>query len=231
MATTTDETAALRRLLTWMSPAFPVGSFSYSHGIEWAVEAGDVRDGATLSAWIESLLRHGAGRSDAILLAEAWRAATSNALDAILRADELAGALAAGRERHLETTAQGAAFLKAVRTGWSAPLLDALAARVSEGPTYPVAVGAVAGAHALPLAPAVTAYLQAWVATLVSAGVRLIPLGQSEALVVIAGLDPLVAELASAALSLTLDDLGGFAFRSDIAALRHETQHTRLFRT
>jgi urease accessory protein len=228
---TIEPQASLRRLLTWLSPSFPVGAFSYSHGLEWAVGAGDVRDRATLVAWLAALLRHGQGRSDGILLAHAWRAARGDDLDALHDLAELAAALASGRERHLETTAQGAAFLAALRTAWPVPLLDRLATHSEEGPAYPVAVGAAAAAHGLDLAPALHAFLHGVVANLVSAGVRLIPLGQSDGLRALAALDDAIAEAAEAAPALGLDRLGGLAWRSDIAALRHETQHTRLFRS
>jgi urease accessory protein len=228
---TSDAATALRRLLTWLSPAFPVGGFSYSHGLEWSIEAGDIRDRAGLVSWLEALLRHGAGRSDAILLAASWRAALDGRLSELLAIAELAAALAPGRERHLETTAQGAAFLKAVRTAWAAPLLDDLAGEVADGLAYPVAVGAAVAVHGVPLEPTIHAYLTGFVASLVSAGVRLIPLGQSDALISLAALDEIVSDVARGALSLGLDDLGGFVIRADIAALRHETQHTRLFRS
>jgi urease accessory protein len=68
----------LARLMIWLSPAYPVGSYSYSHGLEWTVEARDVKDAATLGTWVEDVLAHGAGRSDVIFLAEAWRAAAAD---------------------------------------------------------------------------------------------------------------------------------------------------------
>lgn len=226
-----EPAAAWRRLLAWFSPSFPVGGFSYSHGLEWAVEAGDVHDLASLVSWIETVLLHGSGRSDAILLAEAWRRTDAGDVDGLVTLAELAAALAFGRERHLETTAQGAAFLLAVRSAWPAPLLDRVASALEEGPAYPVAAGAAAAAHRIPLVLALEAYLHGFAANLVSAGVRLVPLGQSDGLRAIAALDPSVAAIAGAAAEVGLDGLGGFAFRADIAALRHETQHTRLFRT
>ena len=79
--------------------------------------------------------------------------------------------------------------------------------------------------------PALNAYLHAVTANLISAGVRLIPLGQTEGQRVLAALEPVAAATAQRALATSLDDVGGAAFRADIASMQHETQYTRLFRT
>jgi urease accessory protein len=220
----------LARLMLWLSPAYPVGAYSYSHGLEWIVEAGTVRDAATLGGWIEDLLVHGAGRSDAILLAEAWRALAAGDGRALARVAELAAALAPSAERRLETMAQGTAFLAATLAAWPRPELAELAGNGREV-AYPVAVGASAAAHGLPLVETAQAFAQAFAANLVSAGVRLIPLGQSDGLRVLAGLEPLFPPVVAAALAATLDDIGGVAIAADIASMRHETQYTRLFRS
>lgn len=215
----TDAAARLLRLMTWLSPAFPTGGFAYSHGLEWAVETGDVRDGATLEAWLADLLRHGSGRSDAILLRCAH--AADDAVLAEVAATALA--MAPGRERHAETLNQGRAFLLAAAP-WQGDVLP-------PDLPYPVAVGALAGRHGLPADDAVLAYLQVFTSNLVSAAVRLVPLGQTAGLRVVAALEPVLTETAAATAGATLDDLGGCAFRSDLAAMRHETQYTRLFRS
>jgi urease accessory protein len=220
----------LARLMMWLSPAYPVGAYSYSHGLEWIVEGGTVRDAATLGGWIEDLLLHGAGRSDAILLAEAWRALAAGDGDALARVAELAAALAPSAERRLETMAQGTAFLAATLAAWPRPELAELAADGREV-AYPVAVGAAAAAHGLPLVETVLAFSQAFAANLVSAGVRLIPLGQSDGLRVLARLEPMLPGMVAAALASGLDDIGGAAIAADIASMRHETQYTRLFRS
>ncbi len=222
--------AALARLMIWLSPAYPVGGYSYSHGLEWTVEAGKVRDAATLGAWIEDVLAHGAGRSDVIFLAEAWRALAVGDMAALEQVAELAAALAPSAERRLETMAQGTAFLAATLAAWPRPELAALAADGREV-AYPIAVGAAAAAHGLPLVETAQAFAQAFAANLVSAGVRLIPLGQSDGLRVLARMEPLIPRVVAAALACTLDDVGGAAIAADIASMRHETQYTRLFRS
>jgi len=216
--------------MIWLSPAYPVGGYSYSHGLEWVVEAGKVTDAHTLGSWIEDLLVHGAGRSDLIFLAEAWRAAAAGDSAALEGVAELAAAFAPSAERRLETLAQGTAFLAATRAAWDAPELERLAAGAGEV-AYPVAVGICAAAHGLPLVETAHAFAQAFAANLVSAGVRLIPLGQSDGLRVLARLEPLIARLLPPALAAGLDDLGGAALAADIASMRHETQYTRLFRS
>ena len=226
---TITEISALLRLMAWLSPAFPTGGFAYSHGIEWAVADGDINDTASLRVWVADVLRHGAGRSDAILLRHAHAATTAGDLDALAEVAELALAAQPARERQAEVAGQGDAFVLAAAS-WQPELLRALAARV-ENVAYPVAVGTLAGAHGIDAEAAVAATLQAFVANLISAAVRLVPLGQSAGLSVLASLEGVIAELAVATRNAALDDVGGACFRSDLAALRHETQYTRLFRS
>ena len=170
------------------------------------------------------------GRSDAIFLAEAWRAVAAGDERLLAEAVELAAAFAPSAERRLETLAQGAAFLRGDAGGVAAPGLERLAAEGAEI-AYPVAVGACAAAHGLPLAPTAQAFVQAFAANLVSAGVRLIPLGQTDGLRVLARLEPLIPRIVAGALAASLDDVGGAAVVADIASMRHETQYTRLFRS
>ncbi len=218
-----QEQASLIKLLTWLSPAFPTGGFAYSHALEWAVESGDVTSEATLLPWLEDVLRHGAGHTDSILLRHAHRADDA---DALAQVAEIAEAAANSRERRSETLGQGDAFTIAARV-WGAPLLDALDRPVA----YPVAVGALARAQGVPEDAAALGQLHAFVANLVGAAVRLVPLGQTAGLRVLAALEPSLRAIAAETRPLDLDDIGGACFRSDIAAMRHETQYTRLFRT
>lgn len=223
--------ASLYRLMAWLSPSFPVGAFSYSSGIEWAVEAGDIADAETLKDWLGVMLVDGGGICDAILFAHAHRAAASGDDKALRGVAELAAAFAPSKERHLETTAQGNAFIAAMRAAWSCDAIERLTS-VWDGPVaYPVAVAVASAGHGIALEPSLLAYLQAVAANWVSAGVRLIPLGQTQGLRVLAALEPVVALTAQRALGATLDDLGSAAFRADLASARHETQYTRLFRS
>jgi urease accessory protein len=223
--------AALYRLMTWLSPAFPVGAFSYSHGLEWAVEEGAVRDRASLIGWIEDLLAFGAGRNDAILLGAAWRGAQAQDWRALEEACAWGVALAPSAERQLETVQQGRAFAAAVLACWPCAAVERLCAAAGTAIAYPVAVAAAAAGHGVPLPPAAQAYLHAFAANLVSAGVRLVPLGQTDGQRALAALEPAVHRTAREACECTPEDLGGAAFLADIAAMRHETQHTRLFRS
>ena len=217
--------------MAWLSPAFPVGAFSYSSGIEWAVEAGDIKDAGTLLAWLSVMLAEGGGFCDAVLFAHAYRATTEGDDQALRGVAELAAAFAPSKERHLETTAQGNAFIEATRAAWPAPALDRLKAVWDGQVTYPVAVSVAAAGHGIALAPALSAYLQAVAANWVSAGVRLVPLGQTDGQRVLAALESVIASTAERALAAKLDDIGSSAFRADLASARHETQYTRLFRS
>lgn len=209
------------RLLTWMSPAFPTGAFAYSHGLEWVVEAADIVDEATLRVWLGDVIAHGSGRNDVILLRHALRAARDPAT--LGEIAELALATAPSQERRSEALNQGRAFMLAA-TPWGIP--DAPA-----DIPYPVAVGAVAGCHCVVEDDLVPAYLQAFSTNLISAAVRLVPLGQTAGLRVLASLETVVTVTADSTKNTSLDDLGGCAFRSDIASMRHEIQYTRLFRS
>jgi urease accessory protein len=225
------EAAALYRLMTWLSPAFPVGAFSYSSGIEWAVEAGDIGDAASLRDWLAAMLADGAGFCDGVFLAHAHRAASS-CDDAGLRdIAELAAAFAPSRERQFETSAQGRAFIEIARAAWNGDGLDRMISGCDGAIVYPVAVGLVSAAHAIPLAPTMHGFLHALTSNWISAGARLIPLGQTDSQRVLALLEQVVVAAAKRALDASLDDLGSATFRADLASMRHETQYTRLFRS
>ena len=213
--------AGLLHLLAWLSPGFPTGAFACSHGLECAIEDGDIGDEASLLIWLEDVLRHGSGRTDAILLRHAHRAARDPARLAELA--ELAAATAPSRERRSETIDLGTAFAAAAAP-WSPPDLP-------PAPPYPIALGALAGAHGIDPDAVTAAHLQAFAANLISAAVRLVPLGQSAGLRVLAALESAIREVAAATRTATLDEIGSAAFRSDLAAMRHETLYTRLFRT
>jgi urease accessory protein len=213
--------AHLLRLMTWLSPAFPVGAFSYSHGLETVIRDGTVADADSLSAWIAGLIEHGSGWTDAGLFKAAWDAAVARDALALAEIVELAEALAPSLERRRESLGQGEAFLIAARA-WGPPVLN--------GPiAYCVAVGAVTGTANVPLETALAAWLHAFAANLVSVAVRAVPLGQTDGVAVIAELEPVILATAMRAAASSLDDLGSSGLLSDIAAMRHETLGVRLF--
>ncbi len=223
--------AALYRLMAWLSPAYPVGAFSYSSGIEWAVEAGDIKDAETLRAWLTVMLGEGGGFCDAVFFVNAHRAVAANDDVGLRTVAELAAAFVPSKERFLETTAQGRAFLDATRAAWPCAAVKRFAT-VWDGPVaLPVAVGVACAGHSIAGEAALHAFLHALVANWISAGVRLIPLGQTDGQRVLAALEDAVAAAAARALETPLDEVGGCALRADLASMRHETQYTRLFRS
>ena len=228
---TAVEAAALYRLLTWLSPAFPVGAFAYSSGIEWAVEAGDVTDAASLRDWLAAMLADGSGFCDGVLLAQTHRAAVAKDVLALREIAELAAAFVPSRERLLETSTQGRAFIDIARSAWACDGLEALISACDGAIVYPVAVGLVSAAHQIPLVPTMHGMLHALVSNWISAGARLVPLGQTDSQRILAALEPVVVATATRALDASIDDLGSATFRADLASLRHETQYTRLFRS
>ena len=225
------DAAALYRLMAWLSPSYPVGAFSYSSGIEWAVEAGDIGNAETLRQWVELVVRDGSGSCDAVFFHHAHTAAANGDLAALRDVAELAAAFTPSKERHLETTAQGRAFIDTTRAAWPCAALDDFVAAWPGPYAYPVAVAVAAAGHGIPSGPALHAYLHAVAANMVSAGVRLIPLGQTDGQRTLAALAATIAATAERAAGTALDDVGSAAFRADLASMRHETQYTRLFRS
>ncbi|MCO5089793.1 urease accessory protein UreF [Bosea sp. (in: a-proteobacteria)] len=218
------ETVALVRLMTWLSPAFPVGAFAYSHGLERAIHDGLIPDRASLIAWLEALLERGSVWNDAVLLAEAWRKAGAG--EGVDDVAELAAAMSGSRERYMETTLQGGAFVDAMAS-WSGEPPDGEA-----GPApYPVAVGAAAARHGVGLEDALSAYLHGFASNLVQVCVRLVPLGQRDGVAALAALEPVVLRSARRAATSTPDDLGACSIRADILSMQHETQYSRVFRS
>jgi urease accessory protein len=238
---------ALYRLLTWSSPGYPTGAFSYSHGLEWAVDTGSVTSLQALLDYITGVLERGGGWVDAVLFAHAWHwatkagektsqdaAAESRALAELDGIAQLAAAFRGSSETALESRQQGTAFLDVTRKAWPHPTLDAFASRQTDAGTptaHCIAVAVACAAHEIDLVPAVYSYIHAVAANLVSAGARLIPLGQTQAQIAIARLAPVITSIVENALARSLDDLGTAAPAIELCSLRHETQYTRLFRS
>lgn len=229
--TPTDDGADwLLALATWLSPSYPVGAYSYSHGLEWAVETGEVRALPDLVEYVCAVLELGAGWSDLVLAAAAWRAMSGGRLDELDHVAELAMALRPTSEFALESSQQGAAFASTTCAAWPNAAFDAFAKAHPEGLVYPVAVGAVC-ARCVPLPPMLMALGHAIAANLVSAGVRLVPLGQTDGQRAIAAMAPRIAAIAKRAAQSDLSEVGAAAPVIEIYSMRHETQYTRLFRS
>lgn len=217
--------------MTWLSPAYPVGAFAFSSGIEWAVEAGDITDVESLRAWLATLVTEGSGWSDSVFFSAAYRALIDGDDGALVETAELALALLASRERYLETTTLGCAFIDVTRAAWPCEALVRLQALWPRPIAYPVAVAAACAGHGISLRPALHAFVTAVVSNWVSAGLRLVPLGHTDGQRVLKALAPVVAATAQRALAARLEDVCSTAFRADIASAKHETQYTRLFRS
>lgn len=217
MASEALDAPGMLTVTRWLSPAFPTGAFAWSHGLEWAVAEGVVGDEASLRAWLLGLLRHGAGRNDAILLGLAHREGAD-----LGRLAARALALPPSAERRREAQEQGAAFARALRAADGIEVPDM---------ALPLVVGRAARLAGLPALPVAQVMLLAWAASLAGAAQRLMPLGQSAAARVVASLAPLCAQVAEAAVGLDEDALGGCAPLADVASLRHESQEQRLFRS
>ena len=230
---TTDLQKVLR-LQTWLSPAFPVGGYSYSHGLETAIDQGLVHDRASLRQWLETDLTDGAGRMDVVFLASAWRAVEAKDDDQLVEVATLSAAMRGTSELYLESMAQGRSFFSTVKQVWPSKTLSdaaALLKAVDIEVSLPVAFGITCAAEDIALEAAAAPYLQAQVANLVGAGVRCIPIGQTDGQRVIAALEPVIARVAREALSDTVDDIGSSSVMVDVLSMQHETQYTRIFRS
>jgi urease accessory protein len=218
------DSRSLQRLLTWLSPAFPVGSFAWSQGLETAIADSRIKNAASLKDWIGGSLAHGGMKTDAIILAHAHRGSADDAT--LQQLADLSLALTAAAERHSETTTTGEAFAIAARA-WPSDIFASL----PQPCPYPVAVGAIAAAQGIGVDETLIGYLTAAVHTQISVAVRLVPLGQTAGLQVMAGLEAAIAALAGAATTATLDEIGGIAYAAEIAQMRHETIGMRVFRS
>jgi urease accessory protein len=225
---------ALLRQQSCLSPAFPTGSYSYSHGIEWAIEAGYIYGRESLVDWLEADLRYGSGRNEAIFFSEAWRGATNDDCEKLLEVAELAAAFRGTSEFALESSQQATACLATLRRVWPDRVLESLSELLSEHsvpPALAVVLGARAAGQRVPYGLALPAFLHSYVANLVTAAVRLIPLGQTDGQLAIAELERAVLAASAQAEHGTIRDLGSAAFMVDLASAAHETQYTRLFRS
>lgn len=228
--TITDE--GLYRLMAWLSPAYPVGAYAYSHGLEYAVETGAVSDEQSLIVWIEGIVAFGSPRLDGTLFAFAWQAVTDRDDDTFRWTAERAAAMRGSAELALESRQQGEAFLKTVRASAHAPELDRFVTLLhGVAPSYPISVAVAAALHDVPVRPALVAYIHAFAANLVSAGVRLVPLGQMAGQRAIEALRPAVLATVDACLRARPTEIGQAASVVDWTSMKHETQYTRLFRS
>ena len=225
---------ALLRLQSWLSPTFHSGSYSYSHGLEWAVEAAYIKDRKSLVDWLEADLCYGSGRNEAIFFSEAWRSARDNDRAKLFEIAKLAASYRGTSEFALESSQQASACRSTLRKVWPDRLLDSLSELLSEHnvpPALAVVLGVRSAREGIPISLALPAFLQSYVANLVTAGVRLVPLGQTDGQLAIAGLEAAVLAASAQARNATIDDLGSAAFMVDLASMAHETQYTRLFRS
>lgn len=220
------------RLLAWLSPAFPVGSFAFSHALEAAAESGSVGDRASLQNWVSAVIVWGSGRIDSDTLRDAYRAAVLDDVEALLFANRRGLAFRATAEMVVETTVQGAAFLETCRAAWPEPFLDRWAKALDGASVcYAATVGAAIARAGLPLEWALTGYLQAMASNLVSAGLRLGIVGQTDGQRILAALESLIRTAAARALTREPGAFGSASFAVELASMAHETQYTRLFRS
>jgi len=225
---------SLLRLQSWISPAFPTGAYSYSHGLEWAVETGHVYNRSSLVDWLEADLCYGSGRNEAIFFSEAWRCTKKDDAAKLWEVAEQAAAFRATSEFALESFQQGAACLATLCRAWPDRTIMWLSDQFHERnipPIVAIVLGVRSASQSIPCDLALPAFLQSYIANLVIAGIRLIPVGQTDGQLAIAELEEAVLIASAEAEKSTTDDLGSAALMVDLASMQHETQYTRLFRS
>jgi len=223
--------AALYRLLTWLSPSFPVGAFSYSQGLEAAIEARLVACEASMAGWLEDSLDGGPLWSDAVIFARAHDAGMANRHVGLLEVASFATAFQPSAELRMESLAQGEAFMAAAAQAWPCTSLETLRQVAGARVPYPVAVAVAAAGHGINDRAALHAWLHAGVSNLVSAAIRLVPLGQNQGQRLLAGVEAAIVGARDAALRQPLSRLTTNCLMADICSMNHEIQHTRLFRS
>ncbi|MEL6586845.1 MAG: urease accessory UreF family protein [Pseudomonadota bacterium] len=207
MTTTTD----LLRLTQWLSPAFPISGFAYSHGLEAAMAQGRVTDAASTKAWVSTVLTMGAGALDA------WVIRTVMAGQDPAEMADLLQARAGSAERWEETRAQGAAFVATTNAMGATPLGE-----------MPLPVAVALRARDMDPTAVIALYLHGFASSIVSAATRFLPLGQAEAQTILQALHPIITDLSQ---STSKTPPGSAALLAELDAMAHETQTARLFRT
>ena len=219
----------LIRLLHLASPALPVGAYTYSQGLEWAVESGLVHDETTALAWIGGLLEAGLGRLEAPLLGCQQRAWMEENYGEVARLNELFLATRETSELRAETLQMGFSLR---RLAADLPDSQRLAPLVAiEEVAFPTVWAAMSAHWAIPVQSSMAAYIWNWCENQTMAAVKAVPLGQSSGQRILIHLGGLIPEVAAQALELQEQDWCNFAPGLAIASSRHETQYSRLFRS
>lgn len=201
-------------LFSWFSPNFPIGSFNFSHGLEAAVEMKFIHDNFTLENWISNLITDGSGKTDVILLSNAYRGKNIN---------ELALALCPSKERWIESIKLGKSFSKNIRDNWSYNIEDELA--------FPVALGKAGSFFSIPLDQLLIIFLQSFASNLITFGMKHIPLGQSAGQKILINLIPVIQAQSMKYKNYDIKDIGSSAFISDLASMYHENLKNRIYQT
>jgi urease accessory protein len=226
--TTTELDLPLLRLLQLVSPSLPVGGFTYSQGIEWAVECGWIKTSADLESWLEDQLHSTLTRLDLPVLQRIYRAVEQDDLATLKQWSTFLLACRETAELRLEERNRGRALadlLDKLELPGSAPWKTALAETQLAGFAFATC------RWAIPLEQAALGYAWSWLENLVLAAVKLIPLGQTQGQQVLQRLSPRILALLPMAIELQDDEIGAANPALAIASSLHETQYTRLFRS
>jgi len=222
----------LVRLLQLASPALPVGAYTYSQGLEWAVESGVIRDEATAGRWIADLLQHGIGRYEAPLVLALMAAWTATDVAEIIRLNSEFLASRESAELRAETAQMGFSMRRLLRDLRDEALAD-VATLLEDQPelAFPTVWTGIAARWNIDPQAALTAYLWSWAENQVMAALKAVPLGQAAGQRLLAELGCRIPAVAVDAAKLPETEWSNFTPAFAIACTRHETQYSRLFRS
>ena len=212
------------KLLTWNNQAFPIGSYSFSSGLEYAVESNLITTGYELQSWLKNLLNFGSIQTDAILLVEAWKLMKKKKNRNLIELNNFAISLNQSYEKYIENYEQGKSFIKITSDAWNHKFQ-------SKNLTFPLAYASSAYQENIKLEDTLISYLHANLCNLLSAGIKLIPLGQTEGQRIQIKLNLYIEEEYKIILKKDMNDIGNCGWVNDIVSMQHENQFTRIFRT
>lgn len=222
---------SIYKLQTWFSPSYPVGAYTYSHGLENAFENAHITNVTEAIDWISDIITQGNGFADAVFLTEAFNAAVDKDDQKLIEITEYAVAFCGTKELRLESESQGAAFLTIIQNVETNPELWKIINLWQGAYPYAVVVGAAAGAEGIELNALITAFLHGFVSNMSSALVRIVPFGQTDGQRIISALAPIVEQVTEQAISTDYKNLTTSTMMVDLTSMQHETQYTRLFRS
>jgi urease accessory protein len=229
MGTIPIDNTALLCLLQLASPALPVGAYSYSEGLETLIDTGTIENKQSLKHWLEQELRYGAIRLEAAVMVRAYNSAKLGDIEALSYWNNWLSAARETEELRSSSWQMGRSLIRLLLE--LQPQLAQSANVVGNPCNYAIAFGIAAAHWQIDLSAAILGYLHSWTTNLITAGVKLIPIGQTAGQQLLLEIHANLSSAAQEILALEDDDLNSCGWGLSLASMAHETQYTRLFRS